>query len=118
MNILFGIKNCDTVKRAKKWLNEHYIDYQFHDFREDGINDTVIRMWLNQLDYDSLLNKKSTTWRQLPESQKTDLCEQTAIQLMVANPTVIKRPVLITDEMIHVGYTADDYCRIFGIANV
>lgn len=109
---LYGIKNCDTVKKARKWLDEQQLSYDFHDFKTAGINRDIIAQWLTQLDKDILINKRGTTWRRIPETQKVDLTDDKAITLMLANPSVIKRPVLDKDGTISVGFTPESYSEL------
>jgi arsenate reductase len=112
---LYGISNCDSVKKAKKWLGDHAIVYAFHDFRVDGLNAEQIEQWLQQVPSDKLLNKRSTTWKQLPDTLKNDLAADNAaqsllIKTMEAHPTLIKRPVLVVaDDNIQVGFSATNY---------
>lgn len=110
---LYGIPNCDTVKKARKWLEANGIDYQFHNFRKDGINAEMIREWLTSQQWETLLNKRGTTWRQLSDEQKSDVDEAKAIQLMVEHPALIKRPVTVTEGAIGVGFKEKDYCELF-----
>ncbi|MCX4025457.1 ArsC family reductase [Endozoicomonas sp. SM1973] len=109
---LYGIKNCDTVKKARKWLDEQQIAYEFHDFKTAGIHRDIIAQWLTQLDQDTLINKRGTTWRRIPETQKINLTDEKAITLMLANPSVIKRPVLDKDGNISVGFSPESYSEI------
>lgn len=110
--ILYGISNCDTVRKARKWLSERNVDHQYHDFRKDGLDQETVKNWLDSVGMDVLLNKRGTTWRKLPEEEKTDLSDQRLIQLLVDNPTLIKRPVLITDQQILVGFKEADYLSL------
>ncbi|CAA0108699.1 putative protein [BD1-7 clade bacterium] len=111
---LYGIKNCDTVKKARKWLEENTIDYTFHDFRVDGINADMITGWLQQQPVEKLVNKRSTTWKQLSDDDKNNLSDTSAISLCVAHETLVKRPVLDHNGDIHLGFKAADYTAIFG----
>lgn len=111
--IVYGIKNCDTIKKARKWLDENNISYQFHDFRIDGIDRNIIEKWLQPLDWNVLLNTRSTTWRKLPEQDRTGMNKSKAITLMLAQPTLIKRPVLSVKNRHHVGFKTDQYEAIF-----
>ncbi|WP_100641755.1 ArsC family reductase [Alteromonas facilis] len=108
---LYGIKNCDTVKKAKKWLEQHNIDFTFHDFREDGIDSDWVASVEQQVGWETLLNKRGTTFRQLDEQVKASVNEHTAIQLMADNPTLIKRPVLIADSKTLVGFKPEIYAE-------
>jgi len=109
MHTLYGIKNCDTVKKARKWLEENGIDYRFHDFREDGLTTELLNHFAANVDWNTLLNRSSTSWRQLSDEQKSDLSQDKAIQLMLKTPTLIKRPVLDTGYQFIVGYKDGDY---------
>lgn len=111
---LYGIPNCDTVKKARAWLAEHDIAIEFHDFKKAGVTETLLRGWLAQTDWQTLLNRRGTTWRQLPDDikAKTDN-EAAAITLMLGKPSVIKRPVLEADGRVVVGFDPDTYSQIF-----
>ena len=111
MNTLFGIKNCDTVKKAQTWLKQHEVAYTFHDFRTDGLTDTQVRGWHEELG-DALLNRRSTTWKQLTEAQKAE-AEADPVALILANPTLIKRPLLDTGTARVVGFKQDQYAQLF-----
>ncbi len=113
MTTLYGIKNCDTVRKARKWLASNDITYTFHDLRADGLNEATLRGWTEAASWEALLNRRGTTWRQLPETQRDGIGEEKAIQLMLENPTLIKRPVLTTDDQTHVGFKFADYETIF-----
>jgi arsenate reductase len=106
---LYGIKNCDAVRKARKWLEVEKIDYTFHDFREDGLSDTTVAQWANVVDWETLFNKRSTSFRGLNEQQKTDLTQAKAIALMVQFPTLIKRPVIVSNNKILIGFKAAEY---------
>ncbi len=114
MTTLYGIKNCDTVRKARKWLEAQEIAFTFHDFRTDGLDETTLRDWMKQIDWKILLNRRGTTWRKLPESDRENIGAEKAIQLMLANSTLIKRPVLCHADAVHVGFKPDDYAAIFG----
>lgn len=114
MTTLYGIKNCDTVKKTRKWLEARGIDYQFHDFRQDGINKQLINGWLRSVDWQTLVNKRSTTWKQLDDSIKNNLSEKTVVGVLIDNPTLIKRPVLACDNgRIEVGFNESVYAKLF-----
>lgn len=102
---VYGIKNCDTVKKALKWLDAQGIAYTFHDFRANGLSDADVKRWIDALGWESLLNRRSTTWRELPDPQKKNLDADTALTLMVAHPTLIKRPVFEGNGLILNGFT-------------
>ena len=111
--IIYGISNCDTVKKAKNWLDSHNLDYQFHDFRKDGINKDIINGWLNTVAWDKILNKRSTSWRNLDASTQQAINSTNVVDLLVQNPTLIKRPVLNVNDIITVGFNSDTYQGIF-----
>ena len=113
MNTLYGIKNCDTVKKARDWLAINNIDYRFHDFRADGLDKTQVKNWVAELGLETLVNKRSTTWKELDENIKENFNEQTAVALIVENPTLIKRPLLDTSKKIQVGFKDTEYAKIF-----
>lgn len=110
---LYGIKNCDTVKSARQWLERHHIEYRFHDFRADGLTLAQVQAWLQELGSDTLINKRSTTWKQLDVKTRDNLSDNTAAGLLVANPTLIKRPVLDIGHQRVVGFTAELYNGLF-----
>jgi Spx/MgsR family transcriptional regulator len=113
MITLFGIKNCDTVKKARLWLDAKSINYRFHDFRADGINAEQIICWLQSIGIETLINKRSTTWKMLSDSDKASLNESTVIPLLIDKPTLIKRPLLALEADTYVGFKADKYAAIF-----
>ena len=113
MATLYGIKNCDTVRKARKWLESEEIDYSFHDFRVDGLDKKNLSAWVKSVGWEELLNKRSTTWKQLSDKDKETVDEDKAITLMLANPTLIKRPVLSKGKNIHVGFKPAGYKGLF-----
>jgi Spx/MgsR family transcriptional regulator len=112
---LYGIKNCDTVKKARDWLTTKNIDYRFHDFRADGLTKDQVALWLNEIGLEALINKRSTTWKELADSVKANLDEKSALGIVVENPTLIKRPLLDTGKQKLVGFKAADYAHIFNL---
>lgn len=111
---LYGIKNCDTVKKAKRWLDDQNIAYEFHDFREDGLQQQQVSDWVGELGWETLVNKRSTTWKGLSDSAKASLNDQSVIEVILENPTLIKRPLLDTGSERHVGFKADQYQALLG----
>ncbi len=109
MTTLYGIKNCDTVRKARKWLDAKDIEYRFHDMRSDGLDKKELSAWAKAVGWETLLNRRGTTWRQLPDSDKDGVDETRAIQLMLDNPTLIKRPVLVHQNGILVGFKPAEY---------
>lgn len=109
MVVLYGIKNCDTVKKARDWLDKHGIAYQFHDYRVDGLTLEQLQHFAADLGWEKMLNRSSTSWRQLGGEQQVDLTEAKAIQLMLDMPTLIKRPILDTGSALMIGFKPDIY---------
>jgi Spx/MgsR family transcriptional regulator len=114
MLTLFGIPNCDTVKKARAWLTARGIEYRFHDFRRDGLPEPLLRGWVAELGWEALLNRKGTTWRKLPPEQRDGLDQDGAIRLMLALPSIIRRPVLDTGGTLHLGFSEPRYQEILG----
>jgi arsenate reductase (glutaredoxin) len=106
---LYGIKNCDTVKKARKWLDENGVDYQFHDFKKDGLDDPLLSSWEKALGWEALINRRGTTWRKLPEEVRDTISAQTAHAIMLENPSIIKRPVVESANEVRVGFNADEW---------
>lgn len=109
MHTLYGIKNCDTVKKARQWLDQNDILYQFHDFRADGLTLAQLNDFATRQDWSMLLNRSSTSWRQLSAEQQTDLTLEKALLLMLNTPTLIKRPILDVGDKLIIGFKADHY---------
>lgn len=112
--VLYGIKNCDTVKKARAWLEAHGVDYTFHDYKVAGIDAERLGRWAQQAGWETLLNRAGTTFRKLPEGDKTDLNESKALRLMQAQPSLIKRPVLERGSLLLVGFSGDRYAAALG----
>jgi arsenate reductase (glutaredoxin) len=110
---LYGIKNCDTIKKARNWLNEHGIDYRFHDYRADGIDAETIEQWLLHVDWEILLNRRGTTWRKLEPEVQAATNRDNVVALLLEYPAMIKRPVLDIDNVISVGFKSEYYENIF-----
>ena len=106
---MYGITTCDTIKKARVWLEGHDVSYRFHDYRAEGIDAGKLDGWVGKVGWEKLLNKGSTTFRELPDKDKQGLDEKKARKLMLANPTMIKRPVLEVGDTILVGFKADVY---------
>ncbi|HIF9512743.1 TPA: ArsC family reductase [Photobacterium damselae] len=111
--IAYGIKNCDTIKKMKKWLDAENIPYTFHDYRVDGINKEMLETFIAALGWESLINKRGTTYRQLTDEQKAGLDQASAIKIMLDNPAIIKRPVLLHNHAYHLGFKPEQYQAIF-----
>jgi arsenate reductase (glutaredoxin) len=114
MITLYGIPNCDTVKKARSWLDANGVSYTFHDFKKSGINSGLIQAWLHDVAWDVLVNRKGTTWRALSDERKTAITDdKSATALMIESPSIIKRPVLVTANKTHIGFSDDLYKQIF-----
>ena len=109
---LYGIPNCDTIKKARKWLKDNGVDYEFHDYKKLGVPEKELKNWVKQVGWETLLNKRGTTWRKLDDNTKNSVDEKSAIQIMLANPSIIKRPVLIDNKNILVGFKTDEYAKL------
>jgi arsenate reductase len=107
---IYGIKNCDTMKKARTWLDQHGVKYAFHDYKTAGVERARLEGWIKKAGWETLLNKAGTTFRKLPDSDKEGLTEAKAIRLMLAQPSVIKRPVLeLGGGKILVGFKPETY---------
>ena len=114
---LYGIPNCDTVKKARTWLQDHGIDFTFHDFKKQGLAPEVVTTWLQDLDWTTLVNRKGTTWRNLPDERKATIVDaDSATALMLENPSVIKRPVVHGAGLVTVGFSPAAFEEKFGAA--
>ena len=105
MLTVYGIKSCDSCRRARKFLTEHNIEYQFHDLREDGLDIQMLERWSDRIGWQKLLNKQSLTWRKIPEVDRADMTRDKALAAMIDGPTLVKRPVLEADKFIAVGFS-------------
>ncbi len=113
MYTLYAIPNCDTVKKARAWLTENGVSYQFHDYKKAGIDRPTLKRWLTQRPWEELVNRAGTTWRQLPEAERPTDAEG-AIALMLAKPSVIRRPLIETEErIVALGFKTDEYQTVF-----
>lgn len=115
MITLYGIRNCDTVKKARTWLDKHGIDYRYHDFREGGMDAESVAAWMEELGWQNLLNRKSTSWKALDEQTRLHMDETAAQKAVLAHPTLIKRPLLDTGKQRYTGFSAASYEKIFNI---
>ncbi len=107
--VIYGIKNCDTMTKARKWLDGHRVAYAFHDYRADGLDQARLKEWAKALGWEKLLNKSSATFRELPDPVKQGLTEAKATALMLENPPMIKRPVLDIGGNLLVGFKPEAY---------
>jgi arsenate reductase len=110
---IYGIKACDTMKKARTWLDSHAVGHAFHDYKTQGVGADVLAAWAHTVGWQTLLNRTGTTFRKLPDSDKTDLNEAKAIALMLAQPSMIKRPVLDIGGTLIVGFMPEVYAAAF-----
>ena len=111
---LHGIKACDTMKKARAWLDGQGVAYGFHDYKTSGIDEATLRRWAGEVGWETLLNRAGTTFRKLPEAARDELDEAKAIVLLLAQPSMIKRPVLDVDGALLVGFKPEAYAARFG----
>ncbi len=113
MITLYGIKNCDTVKKARRWLEQAGIDYRFHDFRDDGVTREAVVSWIDELGWEALVNRRSTSWKQLAPSQREAMNAETAVDAILEQPTLIKRPLLDVGHERLTGFSPAQYEALF-----
>lgn len=111
---MYGIKNCDTIKKARTWLDSHSIDYAFHDYKAAGIEHDKLAGWSKRVGWEKLLNRAGTTFRKLSDAERADIDEAKALRLMVAQPSMIKRPVLELGRTLLVGFSPESYENALG----
>ncbi|WP_267340714.1 MULTISPECIES: ArsC family reductase [unclassified Gilliamella] len=112
MYIIYGIKNCNTMKKAFSWLDDHHVQYQFHNYKTDGLSAELLDTFLQLVDWQSLLNTRGTTWRKLDEQVRTQIDnEQAAKKIMLDNPSILKRPLLINGKRALLGFSDDSYLQ-------
>jgi arsenate reductase len=114
MTTIYGIKNCDTMKKACTWLDTHKVAYSFHDYKASGIDRPTLEGWARKVGWEVLLNRAGTTFKKLPDADKEGITEKKAIALMLAQPSMIKRPVLDAKGRLTVGFKPEEYKRLFG----
>ena len=110
---LYGIKNCDTIKKARRFLDDNNIDYHFHDYRADGVDKKLIAAWVKKHGWETVLNKRGTTWRQLDDATKNKTNESNVAELLAEHPAMIKRPVLVQGKSSTVGFSEQTYKDLF-----
>jgi arsenate reductase len=108
---VYGIKSCDTCRNAKKFLTSKEIEFRFHDMREDGLDIQMLERWVQRLGWERILNKKSITWRKIPEVDRNDMTQDKALAAMIERPTLIKRPILEDDNFIAVGFSEKRFSK-------
>ena len=112
MITLYGIKNCDTMKKAFQWLDKHGVEYQFHDYKKQGIDEKTLSAWSKKVGWETLLNRRGTTWRKLPDKTKDNITEKSALKIMQEQPSIIKRPVLKQGSSYIVGFDEKQYKQL------
>ncbi len=111
---MYGIPNCDTIKKARTWLATQDVPFVFHDYKKAGVDAAALDRWIDAVGWEPLLNRTGTTFRKLPDADKADLDRAKARALMIANPSTIKRPVLVDGGRIEVGFKPERYAALFG----
>src|SRR5215469_5645961 len=112
MIVIYGIKNCDTMKKARAWLDGHGVAYKFHDYKSQGVDRPTLEQWVKRLGWETVLNRAGTTFRKLPEADKTAITEKRAVALMLAQPSMIKRPILESGDNIAAGFRSAEYEKL------
>lgn len=115
MITLYGIRSCDTVRKARRWLDQHNIEYTYHDLREDGLSRARAGAWIEALGHDGLVNRRSATWKTLPAELRDNLDDRQALAAVLDHPTLIKRPVLDTGSELHTGFSPERYQALFDL---
>jgi len=113
MTTIYGIKNCDTMKKARSWLEAHKVAASFHDYKVSGIDKPTLEGWVKKVGWEILLNRAGTTFKKLPDADKENITEKKAIALMLAQPSMIKRPVLEARDKLTVGFKPEEYQKLF-----
>ncbi|MFS0773650.1 arsenate reductase [Sphingomonas sp. 1P08PE] len=111
---LFGIRSCDTMRKAMAWLEAAGVSYAFHDYKKEGADADMVRGWVDRLGWEAVLNRAGTTFRKLPEAERTGLDADRAVALMLAQPSMIRRPMLVHGAVLEAGFKPDRYAAIFG----
>ena len=114
MTTLYGIPNCDTMKKARKWLADNGVEHEFHDYKKLGIEKKKLDEWIKAVGWETLLNRRGMMWRKVPDDVKASIDEKSAIGLMIETPSIIKRPVLEANGKVTVGFKAETYEELFG----
>ena len=109
MTTIYGIRNCDTVKKARHWLDAHGVAHDFHDYKTAGVDADALAGWIDRLGWEALLNRSGTTFRKLPDADKVGLDRDRALAVMVANPSAIRRPVVVSGDALLVGFDPQRY---------
>ena len=110
---VYGIKNCDTMKKAFTWLDKHKVAYAFHDYKKSGADSAVVKRSFEQHGWENTLNRKGMTWRNLPDNIKTGMTEKSALETAIDNPSVIKRPLIVRGKDVVLGFDEDEFAKLF-----
>ncbi|HBG96506.1 MAG TPA: ArsC family reductase [Chromatiaceae bacterium] len=113
MIALYGIRNCDRMKKARAWLDARGIAYVFHDYKQAGLDEATLRVWIDELGWPALINRRGQMWRKLDPELRETLDEAGAVRVMLTTPAIIRRPILDTGERRHIGFDEADYEHIF-----
>ncbi len=113
MTTIYGIKNCDTMKKAFKWLDENGVDYTFHDYKKDGLDEAILKQALAEHGWENVINRRGTTWRKLPDDVQNSMDERGAVKIANENPSIIKRPLLAHNGKTYLGFKSETYSKIF-----
>ena len=111
--IVYGIANCDTIKKVRNWLGSRDIAYVFHDYRKHGLDAKLLQSLESALGWENMLNRRGTTWRKLPESVKNNIDRDTALKVMLDNPAIIKRPIVANEQQFFAGFDEQQFLEIF-----
>ncbi|HIP53189.1 MAG TPA: ArsC family reductase [Chromatiales bacterium] len=111
---VYGIPNCDTMKKARKWLADHGVAYRFHDYKKEGVDKALLDRWIEQVGWETLLNRRGMMWRKLPQDVRDHIDAASARRIMRETPSILKRPVLVKDGKVHVGFDPGRYETLFG----
>ncbi|NOQ88558.1 MAG: ArsC family reductase [Gammaproteobacteria bacterium] len=109
---IYGIPNCDAMKKARKWLDNNNLEYEFHDYKKLGVPEKNLKQWVKDAGWEVVLNKRGTTWRKLDDDIKNNIDESSAIRVMMDNPSAIKRPVLESSETLLIGFNEGEYITL------
>jgi len=110
---LYGISSCDTIRKAKAWLKNQQIEFEFHDYRKQGLEQKQLQSMISVLGWEAMLNRRGTTWRALPDKLKQQIDQTSAMRVMLDNPAIIKRPILARGDQLHLGFSDRQYQEIF-----
>ena len=113
MITLYAIPNCNTVKKARAWLDEHHIEYEFHNYKKQGIDKATLKQWVDELTWEVVINRKGMTWRKLDESVRNSMNNEKAIDIMLENQSIIKRPLIVKGHHKLLGFNNDEYLEFF-----